>query len=673
MSSEVPANPVPARLPRAAWLVVLLGFLCAVGYLMGYAGTPMGAHPVLDGKENLQLAADIADGHLPNQPFYRAPLYALMLSLGPGVGMPEAFWPDWARALNLAAWLISVWLVARLAGLLWGDARAAVLAAACWAFYPVGHFFAGDPLDVTLAIALMLGGLERAFVFWRSAKGGDALGCGFLLALAALARPQLWAVALAVPATLMALTVTLKNKATLPSKVPPRWPVFLAVFGVAIPALLMGWANLRVSGQFTVLPTQGPFNLWAANRPGAHGKYFAQGIELRHGERHMNPASLEAAWRYAGDPATDKIDTVEEIENQWRILGDYWRAQFWSMVAEDPVGLTGRVARKALYLANNYEQYNNKTYAVHRELSPWLRWNPLGWGVLLVAVAPLLVWSRSPVALRAVWVAAVLAYAVGLLATYVSARFRLPLVPLLAVVAGGWAVAPWRSLPRGRLVAGVALAAFAAVLAFYPFPGVREPDTTAQDYLLLGYAALEAGDDAEALTWARRAVEQAPGRNATRELLVVAEFNVALARLVDAGELPGADWLETRSREADALAAYSPSVNYIAGMLAWWRGADAAARARWDAAVSDEPLNGLMFPVATQDALAALLMTGPLSSEAQRALAKVSVPESTPRLRAALVYALDQPPETEAQQALLEQMRRVFAPGVNVLAREPGE
>jgi hypothetical protein len=44
----------------------------------------------------------------------------------------------------------------------------------------------------------------------------------------------------------------------------------------------------------------------------------------------------------------------------------------------------GQLGRKVYALLNDWEQYNNKTYAFHQARSPWLRWNPLSWGVLLV-------------------------------------------------------------------------------------------------------------------------------------------------------------------------------------------------------------------------------------------------------------------------------------------------
>ncbi len=42
------------------------------------------------------------------------------------------------------------------------------------------------------------------------------------------------------------------------------------------------------------------------------------------------------------------------------------------------------MAHKAYALLNNWEQYNNKTFEFHKERLPWLRWNPLCWGMLLV-------------------------------------------------------------------------------------------------------------------------------------------------------------------------------------------------------------------------------------------------------------------------------------------------
>lgn len=641
------------RGPRLLALVLAAGLVYALAYCLWYSATPMGAHPVLDGKENLQLAWDISEGRLAAEPFYRAPLYPLILSLAYGLGLPESLGPDFARLVNLAAWLASVWLVARLALQLWNHERAAVAAAAIWAFYPVGVFFTGDPLDITLAIALMLGGLDRACAFLRTASPQAAMSSGFLLALAALTRPQMWAIALAMPVVLIVLVYGLRRGPGVeviqpnekPPKAPPRWPVFFIFLGLSLPAVMMGAFNKKLSGEFVIMPTQGPFNLWAANRPGSHGKYFAQQVEVYQDDRHENPARVESIYHYRKDRGVD-------ASLDWGDINAYWRERTKQMVAEDPGGFAGRLSRKVYYLFNDYEQYNNKTFSVHKALAPALRFNPLGWGVLLIAGAPLLFWGRKNPLVLAILLGAAAAFVGGLALTYVSARFRLPLAPLLAVISSGWLVAPWRDVRGWRLIAGCVAVLVAAGLTFTSLLGVRKPSTEIQDYLLLGYAAMEAGQDGEAMTWADRALAEDSTRLAARELKVVAQYNLELTDILAGAERPSGPILEARLHAAESIAAYSPRVAFIAGVYAWWHGDADEARAQWLSLV--EQTNSV-----SQSALTALLMTGELPQDALPALARIPEKLRQPMLQVALAHAAGQP-LNEQGQGIVDQLQAVY-------------
>ncbi|WP_309399928.1 hypothetical protein [Cerasicoccus maritimus] len=650
--AEDASAPLKQRGLRAFALILLLGFLYAVGYCLWYAGTPMGAHPVLDGKENLQLAWSIADGALPREPMYRAPLYPLMLSLGVGLGLPEALWPDFARLINLSSWLVSLWLVYRLAGALWNHERAQLVAMAIWAFYPVGLFFIGDPLDITLSIALLLAGLDRAVSFIRTAAAQSALASGFLLSLAALARPQLWAITLTMPVVLVLMAYFGPRATPVEPEVgkkqprqPPRWTVFLAFVGLAIPAVLMGAFNQKLSGEFVVMPTQGAFNLWAANKPGSHGKYFAQTIEIYQGDQHRNPARVEALHHYLEDRGAD-------ASHSWRDINDYWRERTRQMILEDPLAFIGRLARKGYYLLNQHEQYNNKTYSVHRELSPFLRFNYLGWGILLVAATPLVFWGRKNPLVLTVLLTAVIAYSGGLILTYVSARFRLPLAPVLAIVAGGWATAPWRMLSRKWLVAvGVAMAA-ASLMAFSSFCAVREPPTEVQDYLLLGYAALDAQLDDEALAWADQALSVDSDRVAARELRIVAMFNLDLATLIDTGKRPSGAELKQRLDDAQSLANVSPRVLYIAGVYAWWNADSATAISYWRMLL-------VRNDSVSQSALTGLVMAGDQTAMVKQALQRLPDNDRSPSLQVALAYKSGAPLNAQGQE-LLQQLELLY-------------
>jgi hypothetical protein len=168
---------------------------------------------------------------------------------------------------------------------------------------------------------------------------------------------------------------------------------------------------------------------------------------------------------------------------------------------------------KAYALLNNWEQYNNKTFAFHKERSPWLRWNPVCFGLLLVlgVAGAYRLAAQVPGAARTLaWVGA--ACAASVLLFFVSARFRLPLAAMLTVLAGGALGSPgfWRGLSR-RAAAGVALSmVLAAAVAFSKLGGVQDASTFVQDHALLARAALTVGDDATALAEAREALKMQP-------------------------------------------------------------------------------------------------------------------------------------------------------------------
>jgi hypothetical protein len=171
------------------------------------------------------------------------------------------------------------------------------------------------------------------------------------------------------------------------------------------------------------------------------------------------------------------------------------------------------MARKAYALANNWEQYNNKTFAFHKARSPWLSWNPICWGLLftlaVAGFARLAVESPR----SAAWAAGVAAAtAASILLFFVSARFRLPLAALCAVLAGGALASPlfWRRWPVPRLEALAACLALAVFLSFSRLGGVDDPSTFVQDHVLLARAAYTVGDDRMALDEARAALQLQP-------------------------------------------------------------------------------------------------------------------------------------------------------------------
>lgn len=555
-----------ASFSLALLAVAGLALLYTAGHLLWYSTTPLGAVPVLDAREVSETALAMRSGTLPDEPFYRAPLYPALLALLGGETDSEVALR--ARMLNGLLHLLNALLVAGMTATLWRQRWAALAAGALYAFYPVAIHFAVDPLDITLAITCVLAAAwALILVARRSRQRRTAPGLAWLwmaslaVAIGIVTRPNL----------LLLLPILL----LIGLYAWPRNWLYAAAASVGLPLLalnIVGWANLARTGEYAVLPTQGPYNFWVANRPGAHGKYFVQTVDLPPGQQHLNPARNEAAWLYheqTGLPASAPLQTIN----------DYWRARSLEMLANDPVGWIGRVARKGFYLFNQHEPYDIKTYGVQKEVSPWLRYNPLGFAlVLALAVAGATLAPRG----KDTWPLALLL--LGLVASvllfYVNARFRLPLVPFACLFAGGLVASLVRDglKPRPRLVIAVGAGALAGIISLLPAYGVREPDTRQVDYLLMAQAALRAGDDAEAIRRAEASIAAGHEGWTARETLAVARFNRLLATLP---ATPREEALADAYESSRELAATAPQHHYMAGVYAWLLEREDEARRHW--------------------------------------------------------------------------------------------
>jgi hypothetical protein len=371
-----------------------------------------------------------------------------------------------------------------------------MIAGILYALDPVLVHFATQALDATLSLVLFLAGFSCVAAAvspagtLRSWSGASLSWAG-----ATLARPSYLAAWILCP--LFALLAPGPGAARA-----RRLAASLA--GV----LLLGAASLwqaRVSGTAGFLPWQGAYNLWAANRPGANGRYYTQHVSLPPEIARANPARAESVLLYEEETKGGPTDIAS--------MNAHWRARFMDEVLSHPARWGALMARKAYALLNNWEQYNNKTFAFHKARSPWLRWNPVCFGLLLVlgvAGAARLA-SESPVQ-AGVLACVALAVAASILLFFAGARFRLPLAALCAALAGGALSRPgfWTAWSDGRRVAlGLALV-LAAFTSFSALGGVADTSTFVQDHVLLARAAYTVGDDATALAESREALKLQP-------------------------------------------------------------------------------------------------------------------------------------------------------------------
>ncbi|HEY4246035.1 MAG TPA: hypothetical protein VGM64_04210 [Lacunisphaera sp.] len=568
----MPLSPSTARLGQSfsgksapVLLAVLIALLYGGSYLSWYLGTPLGQVPVLDEQENITLATSIYHGTLAAEPFYRSPGYALGLACFRWIGIPASSLFPAALAFGVLLHALNAALGAQIAGRLFGR-NAAFFAGLLIALNPVLVYFSTQALDAVPSLTLFLLGLNRLIKpRGVSVASSDWIGASLFWGAATIVRPNFLAVWLLLP-VLAGIISAAQNR---------RRHVCAALAGLILFAALGCW-QWSVAGTAGFLPWQGAYNLWAANQPGSNGRFYVQKSILPVELARQNPARIESILYY--QQATGRTDANIPAMNS------YWRGRFVSEVTTHPLAWLHLLSRKAYALCNDWEQYNNKTYAFHRERSPWLRWNPLSWGIFFVlGIAGLaqLAMADRPRALLVTLIGVV--YSLSVLLFYVSDRFRLPLVALNTVLAAGALAAPafWRNRPRHRqwlLGVGILLA---GTLTFSRFDGVDSTATFVQDHALLARAADTVGQDRTAWIEARAALALQPGHPDAMRIAIAAYFNELLngtARPTDETQ-----WLEiSRHFLAATSSGGSTSDLRIVAALALWRsGEHDAARTFW--------------------------------------------------------------------------------------------
>jgi tetratricopeptide (TPR) repeat protein len=464
-----------AAAPPWRWLLAIagLGFALRAAVAVELSDVVLYRYPQLDSLEFLLWAQSIARGeahwpavptHGPGYPY----LLATLLALFDGSLLA-------ARLVQAALGGLLCGLVGVLAARIF-DRRAAIAASLLLAVYgPL--VYVETALLAEGSFLLLLCAALAALLWPARTPRGELVAvatAGLLLGMAA-----------AVRATALPLLVAAIVLVALERRRSRRLAGAAVLAAAALVVVLPVLAQVRqASGSWLPIQAYGGLNLWMGNRPGAPG---------------VPTARVGGDWdRLSGEPAREGIAGAAAQER-------YFTRRALAAIAAEPGAWLAVLGRKALWLVQDEEIRESHSYYFFRAQSVLLRLLP-GFALLFpLAMVGLLrgVRERRLPAAIAVYLLVMTASCVGIV---VSSRYRLPLVPVLAVLAGGgagWLLATARQRRWRALLVPGAVAAGALLLTL-----IRDhaPSRNPAEEWALTAASLETRND---LAAAREAVARA--------------------------------------------------------------------------------------------------------------------------------------------------------------------
>lgn len=434
--------------------VALLALAVRLVYLLRAAHLPTFLSPGMDAEVYRSWADAILQGSSPAGAYYRAPFYPMLIALLAKATGGGTFWP--IRLFQVLLSAASTGVLALLARR-WFGPKAGWITGIAWALYGMSIYFDGEGLIASSYTSLFIFLLLLLDHHRHRGSWTLAVAAGLLLGIMAGLRAN----ALAwVPVLLWALwarpgATTSSDRRT--RLLQPLLALF-ALLAILSPVLLH---NMRTGGGFSI-STQGGINLFLGNRHEASGAFA---VDPDFGADWTEAETRLRAERIAGRPLSAGETSSHYAKQALR---------FWGEHPGEGLRLVGR---KLLLSINASEIANN------RVLKPflWTVWPPFAWlallGFPLLAVIGLpaipFAWKRQPGLHPALVFAAV--HAVTMLAFFITARYRFPIMPVLAVLFGAGslrviALVREPALPlRHRLMPGAFFVAV-ALLVLLPRP-----------------------------------------------------------------------------------------------------------------------------------------------------------------------------------------------------------
>ena len=469
------------------FVILASGMIIRLIFFLQFQNTPFYRHPNLDALYYDELAQKVASGSIiQNQAFFMGPLYPYVMG---GLYALFGHAPPAPRILQMLFGLGACVLIFILGKKIYNE-KTGLIGAFFYAFYKPVLFYEQTLLSETSMAFFCLVFLYLVFLADERKKLIYYLLSGFSLGICVLFRGN---VLLFAPFALAWLIWGMKRATEQFST--KSIAVFSMVFalGVAAGILPATIHNLAAEKDFVLVTSNAGFNFYIGNHPGADGLFeIPDRVDMDN-----DPSGSRIAEKDAGK-------TLKSSE-----ISSYWMQRGVKFVKNNPWNFIKLLAVKFYHFWGRLEIPQIYSMRLMSNFMPVLKWPLIGFALIgPLSLMGIIMNIMERERRKLLFVLFVIVYCLSLLPFFMTARYRIPVIPVLCIPAAAIVLSVVHSIQNRKWKRLIILAA--GVVIIFALSGnaflFEEERETSQFYNALGLIYMKENETEKAVESYRKAI-----------------------------------------------------------------------------------------------------------------------------------------------------------------------